>query len=38
MVSITENDSEDCSFGYGCAQYLTGELPGFTAAVTMAIG
>jgi phenylpyruvate tautomerase PptA (4-oxalocrotonate tautomerase family) len=26
MVSITENDDEDWSFGYGRAQFLTGEL------------
>jgi phenylpyruvate tautomerase PptA (4-oxalocrotonate tautomerase family) len=26
IVSITENDDEDWSFGYGRAQFLTGEL------------
>ncbi len=26
LVSITENDDEDWSFGYGRAQFLTGEL------------
>ena len=26
IVSITENDDEDWSFGYGQAQFLTGEL------------
>jgi phenylpyruvate tautomerase PptA (4-oxalocrotonate tautomerase family) len=26
IVSITENDDEDWSFGYGWAQFLTGEL------------
>jgi 4-oxalocrotonate tautomerase len=28
VVSITENDDEDWSFGYGRAQFLTGELQG----------
>ncbi|OBF53087.1 tautomerase [Mycobacterium sp. 852002-53434_SCH5985345] len=27
IVSITENGDEDWSFGYGRAQFLTGELP-----------
>jgi 4-oxalocrotonate tautomerase len=26
MVSVTENTDEDWSFGYGRAQFLTGEL------------
>jgi hypothetical protein len=26
IVSITENDDDDWSFGYGRAQFLTGEL------------
>jgi hypothetical protein len=26
FVSITDNDDEDWSFGYGRAQFLTGEL------------
>jgi 4-oxalocrotonate tautomerase len=26
IVSITENDDEDWSFGHGRAQFLTGEL------------
>lgn len=26
IVSITENNDEDWSFGYGWAQFLTGEL------------
>jgi 4-oxalocrotonate tautomerase len=26
IVSITENNDEDWSFGYGRAQFLTGEL------------
>ena len=28
VVSITENDDDDWSFGYGRAQFLTGELQG----------
>lgn len=28
MVSIVENTDEDWSFGFGRAQFLTGELPG----------
>jgi hypothetical protein len=28
IVSITENDDEDWSFGHGRAQFLTGELQG----------
>ena len=28
VVSITENDNDDWSFGYGRAQFLTGELQG----------
>ena len=28
VVSITENDDEEWSFGYGRAQFLTGELQG----------
>ena len=28
IVSVTENDDEDWSFGHGRAQFLTGELPG----------
>jgi Tautomerase enzyme len=26
IVAVTENDDEDWSFGYGRAQFLTGEL------------